>query len=299
MRSWKVAIVLAVISLLLAFALAAAQEPVRDFTQLNTRLRPGDTGLGDRRPGARGQGADFRARRRCAHAGGRRGQDVRRSGRQRPSRCAEAIRSGTARSSAWASGAASRSGCAWRIAEERRRGLVRVGCRRSTAASARASASGSTPHSREEARRLSRARRGRCAVRPPLGRALRHAARERRGGRLCVLGAALTESSTGPAPGLTALSGTDQNRLPHAPAHSGAHSSAAQEPVRDFTQLNTRLVPGDTVWVTDAQGREVKGGLARSAPTRSRWKAAAAGRSALRTSGPSRCAAAIRSGTAR
>ena len=43
MRSWKVAIVLAVISLLLAVALAAAQEPVRDFTQLNTRLRPGDT----------------------------------------------------------------------------------------------------------------------------------------------------------------------------------------------------------------------------------------------------------------
>lgn len=43
MRSWKVAIVLAVISLLLAFALAAAQEPVRDFAQLNTRLKPGDT----------------------------------------------------------------------------------------------------------------------------------------------------------------------------------------------------------------------------------------------------------------
>ena len=43
MRSWKVAIVLAVVSLLLAFALAAAQEPVRDFTQLNTRLRAGDT----------------------------------------------------------------------------------------------------------------------------------------------------------------------------------------------------------------------------------------------------------------
>jgi hypothetical protein len=34
---------------------------------------------------------------------------------------------------------------------------------------------------------------------------------------------------------------------------------AAQEPVRDFTQLNTRLGPGDTIWVTDAQGREVKG----------------------------------------
>ena len=43
MKSWKVAVVLAVISLLLAFALAAAQEPVRDFSQLNTRLRPGDT----------------------------------------------------------------------------------------------------------------------------------------------------------------------------------------------------------------------------------------------------------------
>ena len=42
MRSWKVAIVLAIVSLLLAFALAAAQEPVRDFTQLNTRLRAGD-----------------------------------------------------------------------------------------------------------------------------------------------------------------------------------------------------------------------------------------------------------------
>ena len=42
MRSWKVAIVLAVISLLLAFALAAAQEPVREFSQLDTRLKPGD-----------------------------------------------------------------------------------------------------------------------------------------------------------------------------------------------------------------------------------------------------------------
>jgi hypothetical protein len=38
-----------------------------------------------------------------------------------------------------------------------------------------------------------------------------------------------------------------------------ASPAAAQEPVRDFTQLNTRLRPGDTVWVTDAQGREVEG----------------------------------------
>jgi len=35
--------------------------------------------------------------------------------------------------------------------------------------------------------------------------------------------------------------------------------AAAQEPVRDFSQLNTRLTPGDTIWLTDAQGREVKG----------------------------------------
>jgi hypothetical protein len=35
--------------------------------------------------------------------------------------------------------------------------------------------------------------------------------------------------------------------------------ATAQEPVRDFSQLNTRLKPGDTIWVTDAQGRETKG----------------------------------------
>ena len=43
MKSWKIAILLAAVSLLLAVALAAAQEPVRDFSQLDTRLRPGDT----------------------------------------------------------------------------------------------------------------------------------------------------------------------------------------------------------------------------------------------------------------
>jgi hypothetical protein len=41
---------------------------------------------------------------------------------------------------------------------------------------------------------------------------------------------------------------------------------AAQEPVRDFSQLNTRLKPGDTIWVTDAQGREVKGRINSLAP---------------------------------
>ena len=33
----------------------------------------------------------------------------------------------------------------------------------------------------------------------------------------------------------------------------------AQEPVTSFAQLSTRVKPGDTVWVTDAQGREIKG----------------------------------------
>jgi hypothetical protein len=35
--------------------------------------------------------------------------------------------------------------------------------------------------------------------------------------------------------------------------------AAAQEPVTSFDQLNTRLKPGDKVWVTDAQGREIEG----------------------------------------
>jgi hypothetical protein len=42
MKPWKLAIALAAISLLLAVALAAAQEPVRSFDQLDTRLKPGD-----------------------------------------------------------------------------------------------------------------------------------------------------------------------------------------------------------------------------------------------------------------
>ena len=35
--------------------------------------------------------------------------------------------------------------------------------------------------------------------------------------------------------------------------------AAAQEVVKSFSQLNTRVSVGDTVWVTDAQGREIKG----------------------------------------
>lgn len=37
------------------------------------------------------------------------------------------------------------------------------------------------------------------------------------------------------------------------------HAAGAQEPVRSFDQLDTRLKAGDTIWVTDAQGQEVKG----------------------------------------
>jgi hypothetical protein len=42
--------------------------------------------------------------------------------------------------------------------------------------------------------------------------------------------------------------------------------AAAQEPVKSFDQLNTRLKPGDTVWVTDMQGREIKGKIQGLAP---------------------------------
>jgi hypothetical protein len=41
---------------------------------------------------------------------------------------------------------------------------------------------------------------------------------------------------------------------------------AAQEPVKSFDQLNTRLKPGDTIWVTDAQGREIKGKITSLGP---------------------------------
>ena len=43
--------------------------------------------------------------------------------------------------------------------------------------------------------------------------------------------------------------------------------AAAQEPVKSFDQLDTRLKPGDTVWVTDAQGREVKGKIRELTPS--------------------------------
>ena len=42
--------------------------------------------------------------------------------------------------------------------------------------------------------------------------------------------------------------------------------AAAQEPVKSFDQLGTRLRIGDTVWVTDAQGREIKGRVTSFAP---------------------------------
>ena len=43
---------------------------------------------------------------------------------------------------------------------------------------------------------------------------------------------------------------------------------AAQKPVTSFEQLNTRLKPGDTVWITDAEGREIEGRIQALAPDR-------------------------------
>ena len=40
--------------------------------------------------------------------------------------------------------------------------------------------------------------------------------------------------------------------------HASTHA-AAQEPVKGFDQLSSRLRPGSTIYVTDATGREVKG----------------------------------------
>lgn len=54
--------------------------------------------------------------------------------------------------------------------------------------------------------------------------------------------------------------------LATAAALSAPAPCAAQEPVKSFDQLNTRLKPGDTVWITDAQGREVEGRIQALAP---------------------------------
>ena len=49
-------------------------------------------------------------------------------------------------------------------------------------------------------------------------------------------------------------------------ALGAANVAAAQEPVTSFDLLNTRLMVGDTIWVTDAQGREVKGKIRDPSP---------------------------------
>jgi hypothetical protein len=43
--------------------------------------------------------------------------------------------------------------------------------------------------------------------------------------------------------------------------------AAAQEPVRSFDQLDTRLKAGDTVWVADASGHEVRGRILQITPS--------------------------------
>jgi hypothetical protein len=45
------------------------------------------------------------------------------------------------------------------------------------------------------------------------------------------------------------------------PGAAPPSAAQAQEPARSFDELQRRLKPGDTVWVVDAQGREVKGKL--------------------------------------
>ena len=43
--------------------------------------------------------------------------------------------------------------------------------------------------------------------------------------------------------------------------------AGAQEPVKSFDRLNTRLRVGDTIWVTDAQGHEIKGKIRKLEPS--------------------------------
>jgi hypothetical protein len=43
--------------------------------------------------------------------------------------------------------------------------------------------------------------------------------------------------------------------------------AAAQEPVQSFDQLNVRLKPGDRIWITDAQGREIEGKIRALGPS--------------------------------
>jgi hypothetical protein len=49
-------------------------------------------------------------------------------------------------------------------------------------------------------------------------------------------------------------------------------AAAAQQPVRSFDALDTRLKPGDTIWVTDAEGREIKGKVQGLSPASLRVK---------------------------
>jgi hypothetical protein len=58
--------------------------------------------------------------------------------------------------------------------------------------------------------------------------------------------------------------------------------AAAQEPVTSFDRLNTRLKPGDTVWITDAAGREIKGRIQTLAPDAIALKGGDAGTLAAR-----------------
>jgi hypothetical protein len=54
--------------------------------------------------------------------------------------------------------------------------------------------------------------------------------------------------------------------------------AASQEPAESFDQLKTRVKVGDTIWVTDAQGREIKGKIRELTPASLTLDRGAAGR---------------------
>jgi hypothetical protein len=81
---------------------------------------------------------------------------------------------------------------------------------------------------------------------------------------------AVAQDSSPPDPYIVGMEAVMRLRMPAvaivAALLAAPVQAAGQEPVKSFDQLNTRLKVGDTVWVTDAQGREIKGEIQSLAP---------------------------------
>jgi hypothetical protein len=81
---------------------------------------------------------------------------------------------------------------------------------------------------------------------------------------------AVAQDSSPPDPYIVGMEAVMRLRVPAvaivAALLAAPVQAAGQEPVKSFDQLNTRLKVGDTVWVTDAQGREIKGEIQSLAP---------------------------------